>query len=154
MRKLLTIGALLILAVSCFAQIDQIHYLDNATLAWDPVTTDANGDPLLPDDTVTYEVYVYDYYNPPTDDQVIADLTFVGAPTTTEQVINFSGFARTGWAAGVRAVVTDGQGAVYYSDIAWSYDPVAVNPIQPFLYVPLSGVLVLPIPTGLRESGM
>jgi hypothetical protein len=154
LKSVLLTSLLLLLSISCWGQVDQIHYLDNATLAWDAVTTDADGDPLLPGDVVSYEVYVFDYYDAPADIQNVSDLTFIGAPSVTEQVIDFTGFARTGWAAGVRAVVTDEGGAVYYSDIAWSTDPVATNPTEPFLYVPMTGVLILPVPTGLREAGM
>lgn len=152
MKRVFLLILAVLVAASLYAQVEQVHYIDGATLQWDAVSTDANGDPLLPEDVVSYDVYVYDYYNPPLDDQVVADLILVGSTSTTSLAIDFSGYSRTAWAAGVRAVVTDGQGVVTEGPIAWSYDAVATNPTAPFLYIPLSGVLVLPPPTGLREA--
>lgn len=153
MRRVLVVGLLLV-SVVAFAQVDTIHYRDNAVLAWDAITEDINGEPLLPDDTVEYDVYIYDYYSPPADIQDPAQLVYVGRTGLTEQQIDFSTLGRSAYAAGVRAVGIDGQGTVTYTDIAWSTDPVATDPTAPFLYVPLSGVFILPVPTGLRDSGI
>lgn len=153
MRKLIIVALLAFAAVACFGQVDQIHYLSNAELAWDPVTTDAFGAPLLPTDVVSYEVYIYDYYTGVASDQDPAQLIAVGTPTAPLQAIDFTGYPRTAFAAGVRVKVVDGQGVTTYSQIAWSYDPVATDPTVPFLYVPM-GVLLLPAPHGLRDAGM
>lgn len=156
MRKVLLTLAVLLFCSTAFlsAQVTEINYRDEATLEWNAVTTASDGSALLPTDVVTYEVFVYDYYGPAIDDQLDANLVLVGTPVSTSQVIDFAGFARTAYTAGVRAVVTDGQGGVTRGPIAWSYDPVATNPTGPFLYIPLAGVLVLPLPTGLRDVGM
>jgi hypothetical protein len=155
MRKLMLTIVLLLVAAIGFAQVDSIHYRDTATLQWDPVTTDASGEPLLPGDTITYEVYVYDYYGGGvTDDQDVTQLTPAGTTVVASIDLDFSGLPRAAYAAGVRTVGTDGQGVTTYSAIAWSYDPVATDPMTPFFYVPLGGVLILPAPTGLQDAGM
>jgi len=153
MKKILFLLAVMLIAVSCFAQVDTVHYIDSATLAWSAVTTDSEGEPLLDTDVVTYDVYLYNAADT-LDDQNPAEISLVGNTADLEMPIDFTGMARAMYYAGVRVVVEDGQGTVTASDIAWSYDPVATDPIQPFAYIPLGGVLVLPAPTGLREAGM
>ena len=152
-RFVLVVAVALVAAVACMAQVEQIHYRDEATLAWDAVTVDADGQPLLETDVVSYEVYVYDSALL-IDDQNPANLVLMGSPVAPELVMTFAGMARRLYYAGVRVVVVDGQGGVTYSQIAWSYDPVATDPTAPFGYIPLAGVLVLPLPRGLRDAGM
>lgn len=153
MKRIVLLIGVFLLTVSCFGQVDTVHYIDSATLAWSAVTTDASGEPLLDTDVVTYDVYLYNSAES-IDDQDPGVLTAVGSTADVEMPIDFSGMARAMYYAGVRAVVTDGQGAVTVSDIAWSYDAVATDPIQPFAYIPLSGVLILSPPTGLQDVGM
>lgn len=153
MRKILLIGLLFVAAIAC-AQVDSIHYRDQATLEWAPVTTTLAGEPLLPEDTITYEVYAYDFYTGVADDQDPGQLTAMGSVVAPTIALDFSTMPRAAYTVGVRAVGTDGQGATTYSDIAWSYDPVATDPTAAFLYVPLGGVLILPAPTGLQDAGM
>ena len=64
------------------------------------------------------------------DDQNTANLMFVGStPTDTATLdIDISTWDRGFYYLGVRARGDDGQGTVAYSGIAWSYDPVAVDP--------------------------
>ena len=147
MRRFALILAALAL-VACVGSTQEIIYKDQATLQWDPVTTDANGDPLLPEDSVAYEVYIYDSALA-IDDQNPANLLYIGETTATEMLIIFP--ERRNWYAGVRAAVTTGEPATYYSVIAWSYDTEAVADV-PFGYVPLGGVIPAP-PENLRDSG-
>lgn len=154
MRRAILMAVVAFVAASaCFAQVDQIHYRENATLAWDAITTDFEGQPLLATDVVTYEVYLYDSALT-LDDQNPALLISVGEVALPEVQIDFTGLARRMYYAGVRAKVIDGAGGMTVSNIAWSYDPVATNPTTPFGYIPLGGVLVLPLPSGLRDAGM
>lgn len=154
MKRVVIILVAVLMAAACFAQtVDTVHYLDEGTLSWEAVTTDADGEPLLATDDVTYDVYMYNAAES-IDDQVVANLISVGGTSDTEMVLDFTGLPRAMYYAGVRVVVTDAQGAVTTSAIAWSYDPVATDPIQPFAYIPLSGVLILSPPTGLSEAGM
>lgn len=152
MRRWIAILVLLIVAASaCYAQVDTVYYRDEAILAWNEMTEDAEGQPLLDTDTVVYEVYLYDS-RLVIDDQDVALLTFVGETLLLEMEIDFGALPRVMYYAGVRARVEDGTGGVTYSDIAWSYDPVATDPTGPFAYIPLGGVLVLPLPAGLRDA--
>jgi len=153
MRRIALLFLLLFGAAFAFAQVSEIHYLENANLAWEEVTTDIDGNPLLSTDVVTYEAYIYDSALV-IDDQIPANLISVGEVAEPTITIDFAGLPRVMYYAGVRVKVVDGTGGVTTSDIAWSYDPVAVDPTQPFAYIPLGGVLVLPLPTGLREAGM
>ena len=67
--KRLSITLLLALFVFGCVSAQQIFYRDQATVLWDAVTMDAQGDPFLPTDTVTYEVFVYDDVLGVTNDQ-------------------------------------------------------------------------------------
>ena len=148
MKRLSIVLFLVFLVVAC-AGAQMVFYQDQATLMWDPVTTDAQGDPLLPTDTVEYEIYIYDYVEGVADDQDVALLTYVGATSATELLIVFP--FRTRWVAGGRTKITDEGGNVDYSLMAWSTNVVDTGPDGPFLYAPLPRV---PSPTGLRDSGM
>jgi len=140
---------LLVLGVIACVGAQMVFYQNEATLLWDPVTTDAQGDPLLPTDVVEYEIYIYDYVEGVTDNQDIAQLTYVGTTTATELLIVFP--YRTRWVAGGRCKVTDEGGNVDYSLMAWSDNAIDTGPDGPFLYVPLPRV---PSLSGLRDSGM
>lgn len=148
MKKLLLV-MLLVLGMATCAGAQMVFYQDEATLLWDPVTTDASGDPLLPTDTVEYEIYIYDYVAGVTDNQDVAQLTYVGTTTDTQLLIVFP--YRTRWVAGGRTKVTDEGGNVDCSLLAWSDNVLDTGPDGPFLYVPLPRV---PSLSGLRDSGM
>lgn len=145
--KYLLIFALLLVTVLACAQT--VLYRDQATLQWDAVTVDAAGDPFLPTDVVSYEVYIYDRIAGVASDQNIAFLTLIGPATATELLIVFP--YRTTWAAGVRTKVVDAGGNTDYSLLAWSYVPTDAGVAGPFLYVPTP---TLRPPLGLRDSGM
>ncbi len=149
MKKYLLIILALLLSVLVSSQV--IYYRDTVTLQWDDVTTDINGNPLLPEDTISYEVYIYDsLFQGIIPDQTISNLIYIGETTSNELEIIFS--SRKNWVAGVRSKVVDGSGAVCYSHIAWSYDAEVVYDI-PFLYAPL-GLLLPKSPRRLKDSEM
>ena len=148
MKRLAILGLLVLVTACVFSQ--QIIYLDEATLQWDAVTEDVNGDPFLPEDIVEYEVYIYDSALT-INDQIIANLIFIGTTSATELLIVFP--ERKNWYAGVRTKVTTGEPITTYSTVAWSYDPGVVGPAGPFAYQPLGGV-VPTAPDNLRDSGM
>ena len=152
-RALLLIAALALVAVACSAQVDEIHYLNTATLIWNPVTEDVDGTPFPVEFIVSYEVFMYNSQLS-IDDQIPANLTAMGTSSIAELELDLSGFPYALYYAGVRYVVDNGQGVVTRSLIAWSYDPVATDPTGPFAYLHLEGSLFLPLPTGLRDSGM
>jgi len=132
------------------AQCQTVVYKSQATLQWDAVTVDSAGQPLLPTDTVTYQVYIYNYTLGVADPQNVALLTYIDTTTALEQLIVFP--SRAVWAAGVRVRLSDAGGNVSYSPIAWSYVVADADVVAgPFVYSP-SG---LPgKPPRLRDKGM
>lgn len=150
--KYLALALLLAVAVSGFSQV--VLYEDSAELSWDPITVDANGDPLLPGDTVTYDVYYYDLAAPPTDVQDIAQLQYAGSTTATSYTVLFP--TRREWAIGVRGTITDGGGTsggtsrVAWSLIAGDVDIAAMG--GPFYYTPLVPQGSQPPPQSLLDT--
>jgi len=145
-RALLILSALALVACVGFTQ--DILYRDTATFEWNEVTVDLNGDPLLPTDTVQYDVYLYDFDNPPVDIQDTALLTAMGRTSLTSMDITFP--SRITWVAGVRVSVIDVDANETLSDIAWSTEPIPVTAVGPFTYVPVLDGLTSP--QGLRDS--
>jgi len=148
MKKVfLVLLMLFIVALTACGQT--VYYKNEATLQWDAVTVDAAGNPLLPTDTLTYEVYIYDYNVGVADPQAPGDLTFIAGTPLLEQLIVFP--YRTTWAAGVRTKLIDSGETTTYSVIAWSYITEDADVVSgPFLYSPF-GTPAKPL--GLRDSG-
>ena len=140
MKRLLLILAALAL-VACVGMAQEPIYRDQATLQWDAIES-------LPEDTVEYEVFIYDAALT-IDDQDTACLISVGVTPAVEMLIVFP--ERRNWYAGVRAKLTTGEPMTSYSAIAWSYDAGVVATV-PFVYQPLGGAV--PAPDNLRDSGM
>ena len=159
MRKLFLVlfVALMVSAVGMAqANLTLVLYRDAPTLSWDAVTTDVEGNLLVPEDEVTYDVYGYDWMAGITNDQDIAQLTYLGLATSNQLVLVFP--YRTIWVVGVRTRVVQGDGTAYYAErIAWSNkeeDVDLVVMVSPFGYAPTLG-LSIPAPAGgLRDSGM
>ena len=149
MKKILLL-VLFVLFVGTLACGQSVYYKNEATLQWDAVTVDAAGNPLLPTDALTYEVYIYDYNIGAIDSQNPMYLTFVSEMTAIEYLIVFP--YRTTWAAGVRAKLVDGDMNITYSVIAWSYIPEDADLVSgPFLYSPFGTPAK---PQDLRDSGI
>ena len=147
MKRIVIFGLLLLIAACAFSQT--ILYRDQATLQWDAVTVDINGDPFLPEDVVEYEVFIYDSALT-INDQIVANLIPMGTTMATELLCVFP--ERKNWYAGVRTKVTTGEPVTTYSTIAWSYDPGVVSIDGPFAYAPLGGAAPI-APDNLRDSG-
>lgn len=155
MKRLALLSIMAVLVTACaFAQV--VLYQDTATLEWDAITTDSNGDPLLPGDTVSYDVYIYDNNAPPADVQDIALLTYYGTTSDTSMLILFPD--RREWVVGVRGTITDGGGNTGDpSRVAWSLisgDVDIATMGGPFYYAPLVPTAQPSAPTNLRDSGM
>ena len=143
MKKLLA-GVLMLVALAACGQT--VVYKTSATLEWDAVTLDTSGQPLLPRDTIAYEVYIYS--GALTDPQDVGVLTLVGTTSTTSMLITFP--RRATWIAGVRVRLVDGGGNLSYSSIAWSDVIADAGADGPFVYSPKG----LPRkPAALRDSG-
>ena len=126
-RALLILAALAL--VACVGGAQEILYRDQATLMWDAVTADSNGDPLLPEDVLEYEVFIYDSALT-INDQIIANLLFVGTTSATELLIVFP--ERRNWYAGVRTKITTGEPITSYSAIALAMSLSACNAVISF----------------------
>ncbi len=120
-------------------------------VSWEPVTEDTNGDPYLPTDTISYDVFTRNA-NIIMDDQIIANLTLVAPVSSPSATVDFALYPRGQYYLGLRTVVEDGLGATEYSGVAWSWDQASVDPTQRHLYI-VPGVLPVPRqPTGLSPG--
>ena len=157
-RALLLIAALALVAVACSAQIQVPTNVDiiydgdiPRTIFWNPVTESVGGVPYLAGE-ISYEVFAYSTQDFGIDDQVPANVIAVGstAPDTPTFEVDISAWNRGFYYVGVRAKGDDGQGLVAYSGIAWSYDPVAVDPTGRSAYLVDQGMPTdLALPMGL-----
>jgi hypothetical protein len=147
MKRLLILAFLLVAAL---AVGQQVYYESTPTLEWDAVTTDSDGNPFLPGDTVEYDVYAWDMAQGDITLQPVTSLSLIGSTTATSLQLSFP--YRSEWAVAVRTVHTDGGGNVTVSDPAYSV--VEADTLSgPFWYSPV--LFWIPErPTGLRDSGM
>ena len=149
MKKIFTVLVLLTLFAT-FACAQQVFYKNQATLQWGAVTLDSAGNPFLPTDVVSYDVYIYDHVVGVADPQNPALLISMGNTTALEKLIVFP--KRTTWAAGVRVKLTDSGANVTTSPIAWSYIVADADVVAgPFLYSPFGTPRK---PQDLRDKGM
>lgn len=88
---------------------------NQVTVAWDPVTTLSNGDPIPPNDTVTYNVYIRNV--------ATSTETMVGTGiVNTSYTITFS--AEGKYLVGVSTVrIPEGTTEEMESVVGWSDDP-------------------------------
>jgi len=144
-KKLFVFLFLAVLVLGCISQ-EIIYYNSTPTLQWDAVTED-----VVPEDVISYGVYLWDTAGGDIELQAIGDLTFFGMTTSTELLLSFP--YRANWAAAINATLTDGEGNVETSDLAYTTENIPVTATGPFVYVPsLDGMI--PSPTGLRDSGI
>jgi len=149
MKRLPFIVALLFIAFGCAAQ-DAVYYESTPTLAWDPVTADANGDPFLPTDSVEYEIYLWDMAGGDPTAQPISAFTLFAV--TSDSSVQLSFDYRAEWACVLRTRLTDGGGNTVYS--APAYTTVEEDTASgPFVYSPVL-TWVPRAPAALRDSGM
>ena len=147
MKKILVFIFLAIVAFTACAQT--VIYKAQGILQWDAPTTDSQGNPFLPSDILTYDVYIYNYTIGVADPQNVSLLTFIASTSMLEQLIVFP--SRAVWAAGVRVMLTDSGGNISYSPIAWSYIVADADMVAgPFVYSP-SGLPTKP--THLKDKG-
>lgn len=118
---------------------------NQATIAWDAVTVNSDGDPLPPGETMEYVVYLANAVT----DLNKANPTEVATTSTLSQVITLN--VEGQFFVGVRSVRKAGDGTVLgQSIIIWSDNPAYVLGGQTF------GIRYFKspaAPTGLRPSG-
>ena len=144
-KRIAVLLAVLLVAASCFAQPTDVEVIYSGMIpqivVWDEVDTDADGEPLIEGDVITYEVF----YRRSID----VDAVSLGVVTLPEATVDLSALDRGYYYIGVRSIGETAEGAVEYSDIAWSNDPVATDPTLRFAYLVVGPLLPAP-PSGLR----
>ena len=148
MKKYILAIALVFLALSCYAQPADVTVTFSGmvpqVLEWDDITLDADGNPLLAGDVISYEVF---FAKAPF---VASEAVSLGVVAVSEATIDISSLSRGYYYVGVQAIGTDAGGIVTRTTVSWSNDPVAVSPLaQRFAYL-VTGGLLLPPPVGLR----
>ena len=121
-------------------------------VSWTAVIAGTDGTPYLPTDTILYDLFTRDAV-PAMDDQNLANIIYAGSVSTTSGVVDFTAYVRGWYYVGVRTVVDDGLGTIKTSLIAWSYDPVYVDPTQRWLYT-VGGEIPDPPPPDSVHPGM
>lgn len=141
--------ALSLLALLAWGQptdVAEIYAADGPrTFIWSEVTTDIDGNPLLPDDVVHYRVYVVQW--PMTDNMPVLVADDVVLPEAT---IDVSGMSRGWYYVGVSAFDATVPGVPgEESEITWSNDEVRLDPTQRFCLL-VTATLYLPPPETLE----
>lgn len=150
MKRLLILMLLVILPVlACYSQ--DITYNSSPTLQWNYDDVDENGDPWLPEDIISFDVYLWNTANGDITLQPLANLNYFGTTTNKEMILNFTN--RYNWAVAVVAKITSGDGVTRESEIAYSTVAEDANN-SPFVYAPNLSVLPLPKVTDLQDSGI
>lgn len=126
-RKIAVFSVLLVLFLAGFAIAQTWHTANQATVAWDAVTTIDNGDPLPPTDTIEYVVYLSNAITDPNKDNPVE----IARTTNTEQLITLN--VEGSYFVGCKAIrkIADGT-EVGESVVAWSDDPQYVLNGQTF----------------------
>lgn len=146
MKKVLAVCTLLFFLLYAGSVFGQTWYTANqATVAWDAVTTLDNGDPIPTTDTVEYVVYLANATTDPNKTNPVE----VGRTTNLEDTITLN--VEGSFFVGCQAIRKDSAGTqLSASIIGWSDDPAIVFNGQTFgirYFLPPS------VPAGLRPSG-
>ena len=150
MRKLFLILLLSSVVFACYGQPADVDIVYSGMIpqivVWDDVDLDADGNPLIEGDVITYEIF---FTREPFGENVQVSL---GVVTDPEATIDLSALSRGHYYVGVRSIGEDAGGAIEVSAIAWSNDPMAVDPIQRFAYL-VTGAFIPAVPSGLQAVG-
>ena len=152
MKKLLAVVIFAVVILSCVSAQEVVYYNSMPTLEWDDDGTFSNGDPYLPSDTVEYEVYLWNRAVGDITVQPIDNLTLFATVDTTSVTLSFP--SRYEYAVAVRAKITQADGAVVYSDLAYSVNEPPETALNPFYYAPNAATMIPLNPYNLRDSGM
>lgn len=117
-KRLIVILAIFIMLIGSIALAQTWHTANQATVAWDAVTTIDNGDPLPATDTIEYVVYLSNAITDPNKDNPVE----VARTTNLEQLITLN--VEGQYFVGCKAIrkIADGT-EVGESVVAWSDDP-------------------------------
>lgn len=121
-KRLIVILAIFIMLIGSIALAQTWHTANQATVAWDAVTTVDNGDPLPPTDTIEYVVYLSNAITDPNKNNPVE----VARTTNTQQLITLN--VEGSYFVGCKAIrkIADGT-EVGESVVAWSDDPQYVQ---------------------------
>jgi len=150
MKKIIALFMLMFIMLACAVaeaptDVDIVYTFEGPrTLTWDPVTESVGGEPILPADVITYEVFFKD--------STTAEVISAGIvdPTVTGNIMPDTLNKRAWYYVGVEAILTPEVGEVTRSGVAWSNTLVAVDPTQRFAYYVQGITPILLLPTGLR----
>ncbi len=121
-KRLTVILAIFLVLFAGIALAQTWHTANQATVAWDAVTTIDNGDPLPPTDTIEYVVYLANAVTDPNKTNPVE----VARTTNTQQLITLN--VEGQYFVGCKAIrkIADGT-EVGESVVAWSDDPQYVQ---------------------------
>ena len=151
MKKILFVVLFFILMLGATVAQEQVYYRVVAGLEWNPVT-EIDGHPLLPEDTMEYEVYAWDRAGGNVLTQPVENLIYITTVSKPTALVVFPYYAE--WILGFRAKHTNGNNEITYSGISYTIEEVPVTQDGPFYYGLASGAIQLEKPTGLRDSEM
>jgi len=109
MKKKLLLIAVIFICVSIGIAFGSVHYADQVTVEWDPVTTMADGSSVI--GAISYEVFLRPHGE-------IGEV-LQGETVDTFYTITLSDYQE--YDVGVRTALTE-NGNIFYSDITWSID--------------------------------
>ncbi len=122
MKKILCIVFILLILTLTIGYSQPIYYGDQVTVAWDEVTTYEGGDPIEPDSSVSYQVYLQHR-----DTLAISQIIEVEVPTAT-----FT-YDRGVYIVGVSSIITlPDEQKIENPDITWSTMMDIVRVPDPF----------------------
>ena len=148
MKKILIL--LLLLLPSFLYSQTTIFYKLNPVLSWDTPAGYENGDPFLPEDIISYEVFLWNTALGDIEDQAIENLNYFGTTLNNEITLSFPN--RYNWAAAVRIRITDGDENTVVSDLAYTTNAEDVANL-PFIYAPDIPAILQKL-QNLRDSGI
>ena len=147
MKKIITLVFLSAL-VMCGLTAQTVHYVEEATISWDAVTEIMDNTPILPGDTIEYELYRTPF---PVVDRDNPAAHFLEGLVSTPSLHVYIPNDGITYAYGVRTkLTTDGGATVLYSAFNWS-DVNGLSTPDPFLYKHPATVLPK-APTDLRVN--
>lgn len=136
MKKLFAIALITMLLVFAVGISQETIYTNQATVAWDAVTTLDDGSQIPAENTVMYEVWI----------RKETEETFIAETDLLEYTITFS--EEGTYEVGVRTMRYVADGEVIKSDINWSDVNGTATP-NPFVIKYYKGV---PVPENLRSQ--
>ena len=147
MKKIAILLIFALMAFGCFAMPSDVEVeysgMIPQILTWDDSDVDAEGNPLIEGDVITWELF---YCPAPFNSDNAVSISVV---EYNEATVDLSALTRGWYYVGVRSIGTDADLNVNVSGILWSNDPVRLGPIPAFAYR-VTGDLIPAFPQGFQ----